>query len=115
MSDEVDSKGYGPAEAELLLYDFYKHMTTLILATLGGVLSISQISGIAVPLKELVPALALLLFSGVTALYAMEGLIKARLGQSTTPRWVSLARPVVSGTFGLGVGAFVGKAANLIG
>lgn len=103
------------ASAELLLYDYYKHLTTLILATLGGMLSISQISGIAVPLRELLPALGLILIGGVTALYAMERMIQARLRQRPTPRWVTWTRPVVSGSFGLGIGAFIGRIADLTG
>lgn len=114
MSPEGGIEGRGSDQPELLLYDYYKHMTTLILATLGGVLSISQISGIAIPLRDLLPSLAMILFGGVTALYGMEGLIRARVRRRPVPRFVLWARPLVSGSFGLGIGAFLGKAANLI-
>jgi hypothetical protein len=90
-------------------------MTTLILATLGGILSISQLGGIAVPLRQFLPALALILFSGVTALYGMEAIIGARLGQKPMPKWVSSARHLVSSVFGLGIGAFLGRVTDLIG
>lgn len=90
-------------------------MTTLILATLGGILSISQLGGIAVPIREVLPALALISFAGVTALYAMEGMIGARLRQKPTPSWVRWARQLVGGSFGLGLGAFLARMTDLIG
>jgi hypothetical protein len=112
---DVIGGGNDKAQAELLLYDYYKHMTTLILATLGGILSISQLTGIAVPIRQVLPALVLLLLAGVTALYAMDGMINARLRDKPTPPWVSWARHFVSGGFGLGIGAFLGRATDLIG
>jgi hypothetical protein len=113
--ENLNSDNARAREADLLLYDYYKHMTTLILATLGGILSISQIRGIAVPIHELLPALALILFGGVTALYAMEGLLQSRIRHRPTPKWIGWARHLVGGSFGLGIGAFLGRASNLIG
>ncbi|WBH17982.1 hypothetical protein [Sphingomonas radiodurans] len=112
---DINAGASSRTQADLLLYDYYKHMTTLILATLGGILSISQLSGIAVPIRDVLPALALISFGGITALYAMEGMISARLRQKSTPSWVRWSRQLVGGSFGLGVGAFLGRMTNLVG
>ncbi len=96
------------SEADLLLYDYYKHMTSLILATLGGILSISQIGNVDVPIRDLLPALGLIATGGIAALYGMEQLIKARLSDVPPAAWVRWSRLLVSGSFGLGVGAFLG-------
>ena len=43
MIDESELPARRAREGEELLYDFFKHMTSLSLVTLGGVLTISQI------------------------------------------------------------------------
>ncbi len=102
-------------QAELLLYDYYKHMTTLCLATLGGVLSISQIDGFEMPQRDLLVSLGLISIGGLSALSAMEALIKARLAGRDLPRWVQLSRWAVTGGFGLGIGAFLAPLIDKVG
>lgn len=102
-------------QGELLLYDYYKHMTTLCLATLGGILSISQIDGFQVAQRDLLIALGLISFGGFTALSAMESLIKARLRGRKPSRWVELSRWAVTGGFGLGIGAFLAPLTDKVG
>ncbi len=102
-------------EAELLLYDYYKHMTTLTLVTLGGILSISQTAGIQVPFARLLPSLALVALAGTIALYGMENIIKTRLSGRPLSRFARWTRLAASGSFGVGVGAFLGVFGEVIG
>ena len=102
-------------QAELLLYDYYKHMTTLTLATLGGVLTISQMDGFQLPQRDLLISLGLISFGGFSALSGMEALIKARLAGRKLPRWVSLNRWAVTGGLGLGIGAFLAPLSDKVG
>ena len=99
---------------ELLLYDFFKHMTTLSLVTLGGVLSISQTSGVAIPMRDLLPAILLIAVAGATSLYSMESMIKLRLANLPLTRSIRWQRLVASGSFGLGIGAFLGRFGDFI-
>jgi predicted cation transporter len=102
-------------QGELLLYDYYKHMTTLCLATLGGILSISQIDGFEIPKRDLLISLGLISFGGFSAISAMESLIKARLAGKSLPRWTEVSRWAVTGGFGLGIGAFLAPLMDKVG
>ena len=99
---------------ELLLYDFFKHMTTLSLVTLGGILSISQTAGVEIPIRELLPAIALITVAGAASLYSMEAMIKLRLANQPLTRSIRWQRLVASGSFGIGIGAFLGKFGDFI-
>ena len=101
-------------DAELLLYDYFKHMTTLSLVTLGGVLSIPQATGVALSIRELLPAAGLIALGGAFSLYAMEAIIKARLDGRAVSRGMRWTRLIVSVSFGVGVGAFLGQFTDLI-
>jgi hypothetical protein len=116
MNDPMENRMAADSDrdGELLLYDYFKHMTTLCLVTLGGILSISQTSGVNVPLRDLTPSLALVTVAGAASLYGMEMLIKGRLKGETLPKSINLHRLVASGSFGLGVGAFLGVFGNFI-
>lgn len=106
-SDEAITEA-SARHGELLLYDFFKHMTTLSVVTLGGVLSISQTTGIEVPVRDLLPSVALLTVAGASALYGMESIIKGRLANRALPKAAQWNRLVTGGSFGLGVGTFLG-------
>ena len=98
----------------LLLYDYFKHMTTLSLVTLGGILSISQTSGVRIGFERLLPSLALVALAGAIALFAMEAIIKVRMDDRAVPRLIGWYRMAASGAFGLGVGAFLGVFGGMI-
>lgn len=104
----------GEASAATLLYDFFKHMTSLCLATLGGVLTISQMDGFQVAARDLLVSLGLISFAGISALTAMETLIKARLNARPVPK-MTLSRWVVMGGFGLGIGWFLSPLMDKVG
>jgi hypothetical protein len=100
--------------ASFLLYDYFKHMTTLCLVTLGGIMSISQTSGLRVPVRDLTPSLALVTVAGAASLYGMELILKGRLQGKALPKTINIHRFVASGSFGIGVGAFLGVFGNFI-
>jgi hypothetical protein len=116
MTDLVDERIAQGAErdGELLLYDYFKHMTTLCLVTLGGIMSISQTSGLKVPVRDLTPSLALVTVAGAASLYGMELILKGRLQGKGLPKTINIHRFVASGSFGIGVGAFLGVFGNFI-
>lgn len=114
MSVSTEDRIVETADGALLLYDYFKHMTTLVLITLGGILAIPQSTGTQLDLRELLPSLVLLSSAGAFSLYAMEAIIKVRLDNRPLPasmRWYRLA---VGASFGVGVGAFLGQFADLI-
>lgn len=96
------------AEPELLLYDFYKHMTTLSLATLGGVLSIPQFARETVPLDKLLLPVGLIAAAGVAAFGGLDAILRARLSGKPLPWHARWSRQLTGWCFGLCVGAFLG-------
>lgn len=102
-------------QSELLLYDYFKHMTTLALVTLGGMLTISQSLDAPVPLRELAPAVALISLGGVLSLHGLDAIIKARFRDRALPRWLHWYRALVGGSFGIGTGLFLGLVWKVIG
>ena len=94
-------------DAELLLYDFHKHMTTLSLATLGGVLSIPQLSGGGHFNKDFLVPIGLVALAGVASLSALDSILKARLSGKPPPGYMRLSRQLASLPFGMGVGTFI--------
>ena len=101
-------------DAALLLYDYFKHITTLSLITLGGILAIPQTTGIAVTFRDLLPSLALIANAGALSLYGMDLVIKARIADRALPRSVRWYQLVVGGSLGLGVGAFMGLFTEMV-
>lgn len=95
-------------EADLLLYDYFKHMTTLALATLGGMLSIPQIGGLRLTFDKLLLPIGCIVAAGTLAVLALDGVITARGKGVALPRWVRWSRGLVTGLFGAAIGAFLG-------
>ncbi len=111
--DEIVEQSAG--RPELLLYDYFKHMTTLSLVTLGGILSISQTAGVVIPLTRLLPSLGFISLAGTLALVGMEAVIKAQFEGTGMKRAMRWSRLTVSGAFGLGIGAFLSIFTEVIG
>ncbi|MGL5839275.1 MAG: hypothetical protein ACRCY3_12315 [Sphingorhabdus sp.] len=65
-------------DATLLLYDFYKHLTTLSLVALGGVLSLSQ-AGVLIEQRRLALITLLIGAAGVLALMGLDSIVRSRV------------------------------------
>lgn len=102
-------------QGELLLYDYFKHMTTLALVTLGGILTISQSLDTPVPLRDLATVVVLISLGGALSLHGLETIIKARLRDRALPRWIHWYRTLAGGSFGIGTGLFLGLVWNVVG
>ena len=103
-----DAQANHERDREFLLYDYSKHLLSLALLAIGGVITIAQS-----PLGKAVPGIAvaglLLAFaaSGVLALSASSAILQARqerknLGNSA---WYYIRGSM--GLLGIGVGAFL--------
>jgi hypothetical protein len=95
-------------DSEALLYDWFKHLTSLSLLTLGGILSISQLVTQGGFKKHTIVALLVSVgLSGVIGFTGAESIVHARTSGSPLPRSVHLMRKIGSASLGLGVGAFL--------
>ena len=90
-----------------LLYDWFKHMTTLSLLTIGGVLSLvqgDQGAGIKKPLLIVV-----LVFVGISGLLSFSGaaqVVGVRADGTPLPKHFKHVRGVAAMALSIGVGAF---------
>jgi hypothetical protein len=93
-------------DAELLVYDYFKHLTTLTLVALGGVLSIStSIPGISP--KSIIVIVVLLGLAGAVSLAALDVMVNERMCNRPIPRYIRYLRMVSVCFFGIGIGYFI--------
>jgi hypothetical protein len=92
---------------EALVYDFFKHMTSLSLITLGGVLTLSQSKDQEIDRVPLLMILAFVATSGISAFMGVDEIVKARVAGTGIPKRVEFLRKISPMAFALGVGAFL--------
>jgi hypothetical protein len=96
---------------ELLVYDFFKHLTTLSLVALGGVLSIStSVSGI--DRADISKIVVILGVAGAISLWALDTLVKERMRNRPMPGYLNYLRLITVFLFGLGIGLFLSIVVN---
>jgi hypothetical protein len=107
MIDDSD----GPrlhGENDPILYDWYKHLTSLSVLTLGGVLSLSQLPDAGEIKKPiLIGVLVALAAAGVCSFSGAEQIVRARTSNLPLPRSALQLQKLATITFSAGVGAFL--------
>ena len=94
-------------EPERLLYDWFKHLTSLSLLAIGGALSLSQAGGAKVdpvPLGIIVIALGV---AGACSFSGADQFVRAAAEGRPVPRTARLLQRAAPGFLGMGVGAFM--------
>ena len=94
-------------DPDLLVYDFLKHLTSLSLLSIGGVLTMPE--ALDRPIEPIAMGVILLLlaFGGAMALHGLEAITKARSVGKPAPKSLKWYRSVASSSLGMGVGAFI--------
>ena len=110
MTDEDDGPpGRAPqSDGDLLLYDFFKHLTSLALLTLGGVLIVLK----DVDPKDVKPIMviidiAVVSLSGILAFSGTSEIAKARYTGGVPGRSIEFLRRATPATLSVGVGMFL--------
>jgi hypothetical protein len=95
-------------DKDLLLYDFFKHLTSLALFTLGGVLILAQ-SADREDVKPalLIAVLVIISASGVLAFSGTSEITRARYTGTPPYRSLDLLRKAAPAMLALGVGMFL--------
>jgi hypothetical protein len=110
-NDIIDSESPIPegskSRATLLLYDWFKHMTTLSLITLGGLLSMLQAGEADVRAGFLEAIIILIAVAGVIGFDGQSRILKAELAGEPLPKWLKWFRRVAVYSYSLGVGLFL--------
>ena len=110
-NDIIDSESPIPegskSRATLLLYDWFKHMTTLSLVTLGGLLSILQAGKADVRPGFLEAIIVLIAIGGIIGFDGQSRILKAELANRPLPNMLKWFRSLAVWSYGLGVGLFL--------
>ena len=94
-------------DGALLLYDWFKHMTTLSLITLGGLLGILQGGEAQVRSGALGFIVSTIAFAGMLGFDGQNRLLVAELAGKPIPAMLSWHRRLAMMTYGIGVGGFL--------
>ena len=97
----------GERDSVMMLYDWFKHMTTLSLVTLGGMIGILQGGQADVRPGLLGLMLVAVALAGIAGFDGMNRLLVAELQGQPVPRILHWSRRVATVTYGMGVGAFL--------
>jgi hypothetical protein len=110
MTDEDDKlpSGASGQDGDLLLYDFFKHLTSLALLTLGGVLVVIQ----DVDPKDVKPIMviidiAVISLSGILAFSGSSEIARARFTGAPAAPSLEFLRKAAPITLTVGVGMFL--------
>ena len=106
----IDSESVLPSsdrEGVMMLYDWFKHMTTLSLVTLGGMLGILQSGQSDVRPGMLGAMLIAVALAGILGFDGLNRLLVAELAGKPVPAALTWSRRVAMTSYGLGVGAFL--------
>ncbi|WP_336986686.1 hypothetical protein [Altererythrobacter aquiaggeris] len=89
------------------LYDFFKHMTTLSLVSLGGIVTIASEDVVVIRPIALATVVGLIAVGGIGAYAGMGEIIQSKVKGDNRPRRIAFYRSVSSLGFGMGIGAFL--------
>ena len=93
---------------DLLLYDYSKHLLSLALISIGGVITLAQSSvGRAIPAKDIGIIILILAASGVAALSCTAAVLRARQKGEPLAKQASYLHQAAMGLLGVGFGWFV--------
>lgn len=100
----------------LLSYDFYKHMTSLSVLTLGGVLTLSgSVFAANREPKRLLLSMVMIAASGIIAFLGQVEVVDwANRGGGSQKLLVRRGRGLVALTYGVGVGSFLSTVQSML-
>ncbi len=106
--NEDATEGVKPHEQDplVLLYDYFKFLTTMSLLLLGGVLSLTDEDRVG-SVRQVIVIIAFLAMAGLTALSGADAIVAARRSGRPLPWWTRYMRRVSMGCMGVGTGAFL--------
>jgi len=97
-------------DGELLLYDYFKHLTTLALLTLGGVLTLAQMADPAdVKPWLMIVILVMVAAAGVCSFGGASEIVRARYTAQARLKSLNFYRVAAPSLLAFGVGMFLAQ------
>ena len=104
------------ADGDLLLYDYFKHLTTLSLLALGGVMTLSQMADRAdVKAWLLIVVLVTISLGGVAAFSGAGEIVRGRYTGTSHYKSLNFCRLAAPTLLALGVGMFLSMFVDALG
>ena len=89
-------------------YDFFKHMVSLSVLTLGGIVGMSEgLFAGRITLPQMMIASGLIAASGIVALQCQSDIVQVARGRKEPTIWLRWGHRIVPALFGAGIGAFL--------
>lgn len=107
---EIDEERGPPAsnDSDMLLYDYFKHLTSLSVLALGGILLVVQsIDAEALQRIKVFMVFALVSMAGISAFHGASEIVKARTTGKPLSKAVTRLRTVAPISLAGGVGVFL--------
>ena len=111
MSDDDDtllaSEAPRNRQGDLVLYDYFKHLTTLSLLVLGGILTISQTAkGAAMKPTGMMIVVGVVVLAGIFSFSGSSEIARAHY-QGDQPKWLELYRKGAPLILSVAIGMFL--------
>lgn len=103
----MDQDSSSVTSRDSMIYDWFKHLTSLSLLALGGALSLSQLPDVEVKKGSLTMVVLLLAAAGIAAFGGADQLVRATADGKPIPRQVHWMRTIATLLLGFGLGAFL--------
>jgi hypothetical protein len=107
MIDEQDTFNTQSGEATAILYDWFKHLTSLSLLALGGVLSLAQGTDGEIKKSLLIVVLVLLATSVIASFSGAAEVVNARTTGKPMASYIKLLLAISGSCLSGGLGAFI--------
>jgi hypothetical protein len=103
---EIDDEQVEAGDGVTLLYDYFKHLTSLCIVSLGGVLALVS-NGKDLPPKAIIAVLLVLAAAGLTSFSGAGEIVRARFQRRPLHKSLNFCRIAAPALLSVGVGMFV--------
>lgn len=103
---EIEEELVGAGDGETLLYDYFKHLTSLCIVSLGGVLALVS-SGKKLPPNAVIAVLLVLALAGLLSFSGAGEIVRARFQRRPVHKSLNLCRIAAPVLLSVAVGMFV--------
>ena len=115
-TDEEVLAEYKGIDAESLSYDFFKHLTSLSILVLGGVLTLSQeVFSESVEDWQMFAVAGMIALGGLIALQCQSDIVQVARGKKSSSSVLRWGHRIAPAFFGAGIGVFLATLVGLLG
>lgn len=107
MSDDIEEAEVPHQHPELLLYDYFKHLTSLSLLSLGGMLAMAEKAKGTESFGMLIAVMATVAFAAICSFSGASEIVASRFRADRKPRQIGFYRVAAPVLLSFGIGGFL--------